>query len=129
MGKYNYIKNKDGAELFLQKTNGLHDGYIVGFEYVNNGIEARNGGISVCSEKSELTLRILITSLEENPTVEIVFKGISGLQIRNGTSYVFGSTIGFDEGAVIWTDAHSCEREVIRENSFVKASAMYWRFL
>ena len=129
MEKYNYIKNKDGAELFLQKTNGLHDGYIVGFDYVNNGIEARNGGISVCSEKSELTLRILITSLEENPTVEIVFKGISGWQIRNGTSYVFGSTIGFDEGAVIWTDAHSFEREVIRENSFVKASAMYWRFL
>ena len=129
MEKYNCIKNKDDAKLFIEKTNGLHDGYIVGFEYVNNGIEARNGGISVCQEKSELKLRVLITSLEENPTVEIVFKGISDWKIRNGTSYVFGSTIGFDEGAVIWADAHSLEREVIRESSFVKAAAMYWRFL
>lgn len=129
MERYNCIKNNDDVKLFIKNTNGLHDGYIVGFEYVNNGIEARNGCISVCSEKSELKIRVLITSLEENPTVEIVFGGISDWKIRNGTSYVFGSTIGFDEGAVIWADSPSLEREVIRENSFVKASAMYWRFL
>ena len=129
MEKYNYIKNKDDAELFLQKTNGLHDGYIVGFEYVNNGIEAGDGHARFNSEKTELIIRILVTSLEEKPTVELVFTGILDWKIKSGVSVVFGSTVGFDEGAVIWADAHSLEREVVRESSFVKASDMCWRFL
>ena len=129
MKEYKYINSRDDAALFLQKTNGLHDGYIVGFEYSNDGIEAGDGWTSVNLEKSELRIRVLITSLEEKPTVELIFSGILDWKIKSGVSVVFGSTIGFDEGAVIWADAHSLEREVLRESSFVKAADMRWRFL
>ena len=35
---YNSIKSSEDIQYFLEKVNSLHDGYIIGVQYVNNGI-------------------------------------------------------------------------------------------
>ena len=34
---FNEIKTREDIEIFLDKTNALHDGYILGVQYANNG--------------------------------------------------------------------------------------------
>ena len=35
---YNSIKSSEDIQYFLENVNSLHDGYIIGVQYVNNGI-------------------------------------------------------------------------------------------
>ena len=37
---YNSIRSNEDVKYFLEKTNSLHDGYIISVQYTNNGITA-----------------------------------------------------------------------------------------
>ena len=51
MTEYRTIKNQNGAELFKEITNSLHDGYITSIEYKHNGINAVGNYIEFDYEK------------------------------------------------------------------------------
>ena len=69
---YNTIKTEKDIEFFLEKTNSLHDGYIVGVQYVNNGISIGRNCYEFNNEKTKLIIRILVTSIWD-AVIEIEF--------------------------------------------------------
>ena len=58
-----YIKTEKDITDFSEKTNALHDGYIISALYANNGITKIKGGHQFTSELTKLTIRILVTSI------------------------------------------------------------------
>lgn len=130
MEDYLHIKNQNDVNLFYNTSNGLHDGYITSVEYSDYGIEALDGCTKVYTDKKLLKIRVLITSLEEKPTAELVFQGVTEWQFRAGTDELFGCTIDFKENeTLIWADSFSTEPDLLKRCTYVKASTMCWKFV
>ena len=45
------IKTGKDIQFFLNKTNALHDGYIINVQYTNSGISRIDGGIVLILHK------------------------------------------------------------------------------
>ncbi len=67
------LTSKDIA-YFLNKTNGLHDGYLIGVQYTHNGHTGGNPH-RIDPKLSELCVRYMITSIQD-AIVEIVFSSV-----------------------------------------------------
>ena len=48
---YNEIKSSEDIKYFLEKTNMLHDGYIIDAQYKYYGIEKTEDGLCFCPEE------------------------------------------------------------------------------
>ena len=73
---FNEIKTKKDIQEFIDKTNSLHDGYIIGVQYTNDAItNVDENGYFVNPDAKKLTLRILVISFW-NAIVEIEFDGV-----------------------------------------------------
>lgn len=127
--EYNLIKSKQDIDVFLDRTNGLHDGYMIGVQYEHRGHTGGNPH-QIDTTLSVLKIRIMVTSIND-AVVELVFQDISEWQIKDyNTSDIFGVTISIaDDGNVIWTDNYSTEADVRKNGSFVVANTMKWRFV
>ncbi|MBQ9125861.1 MAG: hypothetical protein IJY13_04295, partial [Clostridia bacterium] len=72
---FNSIKSKRDVEIFLDSDNSLHDGYVIGVQYSNNGISAIKDGYQFDPEQTKLAIRILVTSIWDT-VVELEFENL-----------------------------------------------------
>ena len=93
---FNEIKSEKDIRNFLEKTNQLHDGYIISAIYTNNGIKKTESGHSYSPWMTTLTLRILVTSIWDT-IVEIEFESLYEWQIYDNFSNIYETTLSFDD--------------------------------
>ena len=55
---FSIIKTKENVENFLDKTNALHDGYIIGVQYTNGGITKLEYGHHFNPEQTKLIIQV-----------------------------------------------------------------------
>ena len=124
---FNEIKTEKDIQTFLEKTNQLHDGYILSAIYTNNGIKKTESGHSYFPWMTTLTLKVLVTSIWD-AIVEIEFEGLCEWQIHDTFSDIFATTLSFDDmGHIVWADNPWHTREELKSSSFVIAASMKWR--
>ena len=124
---YYTIKTKADIDNFLEKTNALHDGYIVGVQYTNGGITKSNCAYHFNPEQTKLILQVLVTSIYD-AIVEIEFENLLQWQIRDNQWDITDSSIIFDEnGSIIWLDDVYTTAEEMKKGSYVIAKTMQWR--
>ena len=126
---FNEIKTEKDIQTFLEKTNQLHDGHIISAIYTNNGIKKTESGHSYFPWMTNLTLKVLVTSIWD-AVVEIEFEGLYEWQIYNNFSDIFATTLSFDDkGHIIWADDPWQTHEELKSSSFVIAASMKWRIV
>ena len=123
------IKTKADIGNFLDKTNGLHDGYIIGVWYANDGISKINGGYFFDPEQTKLRLKILVTSLHDT-IIEIEFENLVEWQIRDNQFEITDTSVILDDqNRIIWSDDIDIDMDQLKKGSFVVANSMKWRML
>ena len=126
---FSIIKTKENVENFLDKTNALHDGYIIGVQYTNGGITKLEYGHHFNPEQTKLTIQVLVTSIYDT-IVELEFENLLEWQIRDNQWDITDSSIIFDEnGSIIWLDDVYTTAEEMKKGSYVIAKNMKWRII
>ena len=125
------IKHKRDIRNFLDKTNSLHDGYIIGVQYVNEAItKTDSGGHFIEPDNTKLILRILVTSMDDM-VVEMEFEALSEWQIKDKVyqKEITDTEVFFMDGMVAWADDFYDDPLEFREGSYVIAKSMKWRIV
>ncbi len=126
---YHLINSTEDIDYFLQKTNWLHDGYIIHVSYFHNGITKLEYGHYFEPEKTKLTVQILVTSIWD-AVVEIEFNCLKEWQISDHQWDIGDTTVFFDENhRVVWSDQTSANTENMKKGSYAIAESMKWRIL
>ena len=124
---YNYIKSREDIQYFLEKVNSLHDGYIIGVQYVNNGISKIEHGHYIEPERTKLVVRILVTSIWD-AVVELEFENLLEWQIKDNQWDMTDTTVMFDDhNWIIWSDDVYINMEEVKKGSYAIAESMRWR--
>ena len=124
---FNTIKTAADIEEFLDSTNDLHDGYIIGVQYANNGITSIPHGHLFDFLKTKLTLQILVTSMNDT-IVEMEFEGLTEWQIKDNQWDIVDASVMFDEKKrIIWLDNQFVNMEELKKGSYAIAESMKWR--
>ena len=129
---FNEIKTEKDIQYFLEKTNSLHDGYIVGVQYTNDILtNVDENGYFTKPYATKLILKILVTSIW-NTVVEIEFENLWEWQLLNDTyfSVILDTSISFnDKGYIIWADDVWENRDDLEGCSYAIAKSMKWRIV
>lgn len=126
--EYHSIQTRADIAQFLDRTNGLHDAYLIGVQYAHNGISGGNPNF-IDPDRAELRLRYLVTSIYDT-LVELCFTAPLRWQLREEGFDITDTAVSFtDKGFVLWTDDASTDPEAPEYGSYVIARAMKWRFL
>ena len=129
MDNYLSIKNLTDINTFIEKTNALHDGYIIAVEYQNNGIKISNNYYEFDSEKKQLKIRVLITSIQD-AVLEMVFENILEWKITEANYDILETAVSFDDkGFIVWADGAIDLDNIEKNDSYVIAEKMKWRIL
>lgn len=124
---YYSIKSNEDIQYFLENTNSLHDGYIIGVQYANNGISKIEYGHSFSPEQTKLVVKILVTSICD-AVVELEFENLLEWQIKDNQWDMTDTTIMFDDkNWIIWSDDAYVTMEEVKKGSYVIAKSMRWR--
>ena len=124
---YNFIKSKEDIRHFLEKVNSLHDGHIIGVQYVNNGISKIKYGHSFNPEQTTLVVRILVTSIGD-AVVELEFENLLEWQIKDNQCDMTDTTVMLDDhNWIIWSDDIYINMEEVKKGSYAIAKSMRWR--
>ena len=102
---FNEIKTEKDIQNFIDKTNSLHDGYIIGAQYTNDvHTNVDENGFFTNPDATKLILRILVTSIW-NTVVEIEFDGVLEWQIKDNQMDMTDTSILFVEyDRILWVD-------------------------
>ena len=126
------IKSNEDIQFFLEKTNSLHDGYIVGVQYTNDvRTNVDENGDFINPEATKLMIRILVTSIWDT-VVEIEFENLLEWQLLNDTyfSVILDTSVSFnDKGYIIWADDLWEKRDDLEGCSYAIAKSMKWRIV
>ena len=126
---YNSVKSIKDIPLFLERVNSLHDGYIIGVQYVNNGISKIEHGYSFNPEQTRLVVKILVTSIGD-AVVELEFDGLYEWQIKDNQWNMTDTTLMFDDhNRIIWSDDVDIDMEEVKKGSYAIANSMRWRIV
>lgn len=129
MENYYSIKSPSDIDNFIEKTNALHDGYIIAVEYHNNGIKTTDKGHKFNSALTQLKVCVLITSIEDS-VLEMVFENILEWKITETQSEISEAAVRFDDnGLLIWRDDADGIDNVKENDSYIIAKKMKWRIL
>ena len=124
---YNSIKSSEDIQYFLEKVNSLHDGYIIGVQYINNGISKIAHGHSFNPEQTKLVVKILVTSIGD-AVVELEFENLLEWQMKDNQWDMTDTTVMFDDhNWIIWSDDVCINMEEVKKGSYVIAEFMRWR--
>ena len=124
---YNEIKTIKDIEFFLDKTNSLHDGYIINVHYANNGISIDGDTYYFNPEQTQLTLQILVTSICDT-IIEIEFEYLKEWQIKDNQWNITDTTVFLDkDNWILWSDDVYVNQDELKNSSYVIAKAMRWR--
>ena len=125
----NEIRTNNDIRVFLEKTNSLHDGYIIGVNYNNCGITPTEDGYTFNPEQTKLVLQILVTSICD-AVVEIVFENLLEWQIHDNQWDITETSVIFNEqNWIIWSDDSFDNMEITKKGSYVIAQSMKWRIV
>lgn len=126
------IKSNEDIQFFLEKTNSLHDGYIVGVQYTNDAMtNVDENGDFINPEATKLMIRILVTSIWDT-VVEIEFENLLEWQLLNDTyfSVILDTSVSFnDKGYIIWADDLWEKRDDLGGRSYAIGKSMKWRIV
>ncbi|MBQ4282308.1 MAG: hypothetical protein IJB96_00075 [Lachnospira sp.] len=126
---FNAIKSGEDIKGFLDKTNSLHDGYIIGVRYDNNGISRIENGHRFNPEQTKLILQIMVTSIYDT-IVEIEFENLLEWQIKDNQWDITETTVMFNEDHwIVWADDVYVNRDEVKNGSYVIAKSMRWRIV
>ena len=128
---YTPLLTPEDAKAFIEAVNHLHDGEITAMDYRFTGItKLPDGGHMYAPDMTELRITVLVTSIWDS-VVELVFEALDDWQIGGYSgSSIYDILVGFsDKDFVIWTTGCSTDMEVMREEDFVVARRMKWRFI
>ena len=126
---FSEIKTSDDIRVFREKTNSLHDGFIIGVNYSNCGILPIENGYTFNSKQTKLVLQILVTSICDT-VVEIVFENLLEWQIHDNQWDITDTSVIFNEqNWIIWSDDVFVNIETTKKGSYVIAQSMKWRIL
>ena len=128
---YTSVLTPEDAKAFIEAVNNLHDGEITAIDYRFTGItKLPEGGHMYAPDMTELRITVLVTSIWDS-VVELVFEALDDWQIGGYSgSSIYDILVDFsDKGFVIWTTGCSTDMEVMREEDFVVARLMKWRFI
>ena len=124
---FNEIKSSEDIKNFLDETNSLHDGYIIGVQYTNQGLLRTEGGYSIDPEQTKLILQICVTSICDT-IVEIQFESIAEWQIKDNQWDITDTAVMFNEQQrIVWLDDVYTNMAEIKNGSYVIAKSMKWR--
>ena len=124
---FNEISSADDIKLFLEKTNMLHDGYILDAKYEFHGIEKIENKVWFCSGQDKVTLKIVVNSIFD-AIVEIEFDKVSEWQINSRNREIFAAHVDFIEpDRIIWAAEFNENLNEMKKNSYVIARSMKWR--
>ena len=122
---FNEIKTKKDIQEFIDKTNSLHDGYIIGVQYTN----VDENGYFINPNAKKLSLRILVTSISDT-VVEIEFDGVLEWQIKDNQMDMTNTSILFVEyDRILWVDDVFTNMNLLKNESYVIADSMRWRIV
>ena len=129
---FNEIKTEKDIQNFIDKTNSLHDGYIVGLQYTNDvHTNVDENGYYTNPDATKLILRILVTSIW-NTVVEIEFESLWKWQVLNNTYFneILDTSVSFnDKGYIVWADDVWTDQNDLEGCSFAIAKSMKWRIV
>ena len=129
---FNEIKTEKDIQNFIDKTNSLHDGYIVGVQYTNDVMtNVDENGYFTNPDATKLILKILVTSIW-NTVVEIEFENLWKWQLLNDTyfSVILDTSVSFnDKGYIIWADDVLESQDDLECCSYAIAKSMKWRIV
>ena len=129
---FNEIKTEKDIQDFIDKTNSLHDGYIIGLQYTNDvHTNVDENGYFTNPEATKLILRILVTSIWDT-VVEIEFESLWKWQVLNDTyfSVILDTSVSFnDKGYIVWADDVWTDQNDLEGCSFAIAKSMKWRIV
>lgn len=126
---FELIKSSKDIKNFLDKTNSLHDGYIIGVQYTNKGISRIEYGHLFNPEQTKLSLQILVTSICDS-IVEIEFEELLEWQIKDNQWDITDTTVIFDDQHwIVWSDDVYTNMDELKEGSYAIAKSMRWRIL
>lgn len=128
---YTPILTPEDAKVFVEAVNHLHDGEITAINYRFDGItKLPEGGHMYAPDMTEMRITVLVTSIWDS-VVELVFESLDDWQLGGYSgSCIYDILVDFnDRGFVIWTTGCSTDMETMREEDFVIARRMKWRFI
>ncbi len=126
---FNEIKTNKDIQDFLEKTNYLHDGYIIDVRYTHKGISKIENGHYFEPDKTKLILQILVTSIWD-AVVEIEFESLFEWQIKDDQGDIFHTSVTFDEwNRIVWSDDVYISMEEVKKGSYAIAESMKWRIV
>ena len=128
---YTPILTPEDAKSFVEAVNHLHDGEITAINYRFDGItKLPEGGHMYAPDMTEMRITVLVTSIWDS-VVELVFESLDDWQLGGYSgSCIYDILVDFnDRGFVIWTTGSSTDMETMREEDFVIARRMKWRFI
>ena len=98
------IKTDEDIRLFLEMTNFLHDGYLIGVEYVNGAVlNVDENGCCVNPDDKKLLLRFLVTSIW-NTVVELEFDAVREWKLEEDGWEFLDTSVHFEgERLFGWT--------------------------
>ena len=124
---FNSITSREDANIFLDKTNSLHDGYIIGVQYTNNGVTKVENGHYFNPEQTKLIIQILVTSIRDT-IVEIEFENLLEWQIKDNQWEITDTTIILNsQNCIVWADDVYTNIEELKNGSYAIAKSMKWR--
>jgi len=126
---YYEIKTKKDIQFFLNKSNSLHDGYIINVQYTNNGISIDGDNYCFNPEQTKLILQILVTSICDT-IIEIEFENLKEWQIKDNQWDMTDTSVIFDKDDwILWSDDVYIDANELKKGSYVIAKTMKWRFV
>ena len=129
METYFSIRNPADIADFMEKTNALHDGYIIAVEYQNDGIKSTGDTYEFHSELKRLKIRVLITSMQD-AVLEMLFENVSEWRITEAENDILEAAVAFnDNGSILWTDCAKNIDTFKKNGSYAIAESMKWRIL
>ena len=131
MNTQEYIKITSQKDIddFIEQSNALHDGYVLSVQFLRRGFKRLDSGaLEICPEESELTIKILITSIWDTD-IELHFKGVSEWQVFDNSWDIFETAVSVsDNGQIVWTDGETTDEATRKDGSYVVAQSMEYCF-
>ena len=126
------VKTEKDIQDFIDKTNSLHDGYIIGLQYTKDvHTNLDKSGYFTNPDATKLILRILVTSIWDT-VVEIEFESLWKWQLLNDTYFdvILDTSVSFnDTGYIVWADDVWTDQNDLDDCSFAIAKSMKWRIV
>ena len=129
MSSHYLIQNEEDINSFIEKTNALHDGYIIAIEYNHSGIKVVDQGYEISPELTRLMIQIMVTSIND-AVVELIFENILDWKMTDTENEILDSYVFMDKnGWLVWSDDAN-NKSTYKQNSFyVVAEKIKWRII